>query len=84
MPAGFPAGAEGRICTLQSGCKCGVCPFSFELSDENWMSLLQSELGRPWPWLSFGSLGVLAFYGSDSLAHLHDDSFGHHLLDVAI
>jgi hypothetical protein len=27
------------------------------LSYEIWKSLLHSELGRPWPWLSFGSLG---------------------------
>jgi hypothetical protein len=31
---------------------------SFGLSDEDGMSLLHSELGRPWPWLSFGSLGI--------------------------
>jgi hypothetical protein len=36
----------------------GHCPFSFGLSDEDWMSLLHSELGRRWPWLSFGSLVV--------------------------
>ena len=30
----------------------------FGLSDEDWMSLLHSQPGRQWPWLSFGPLGA--------------------------
>ena len=38
----------------------GHCPLSFGLSREKWMSLLHSEPGRRWPWLSFGSLGGMS------------------------